>query len=269
MNQALARRAADHLERMRAGQPLIHNMTNYVTVNFVANILLAVGASPVMAHAEGEVEEMVSLASALVLNIGTLDEAWLASMLRAGRRASELERPIVLDPVGAGATRMRTEAAQSMLAELSVTLVRGNASEILALAGGGAQTRGVDTADEVEAALEPAARLARERQTVVVITGECDAITDGERIWRVHNGHPLMGRVTGSGCAVSAVIAAFAAVEPDPVAAAASALACYCLAGEMAMEGEPGPGTFLVRFQDALHGLTPDAVARGARISEM
>ena len=267
-NTDWAERAAENLAKVRATRPLVHNVTNFVVMNFTANVLLAAGASPVMAHAPNEVEEMVAYAKALVLNIGTLDDAWIASMLKAGKRASTLGVPIVLDPVGAGATKLRTEAARRILAETKVTLVRGNASEILALGGGAAKTKGVDAADSVEAAAERAGALARELGVPVAITGAVDYVTDGKRVARVANGHPLMGCVTGTGCGATAIIGAFAGVDADPVAAAATALAYYGLAGERAADGAAGPGSFAVRFLDALHGLTPEEVARGGKIRE-
>ncbi len=263
-----AAKAAENLKQIRETQPLVHNITNFVVMNFTANILLAAGASPVMAHAENEVEEMVSFAKALVLNIGTLDDAWIAAMLKAGRKATALGVPIILDPVGAGATRLRTEAAKRILGETRVTLVRGNASEILVLGGGAAKTKGVDSADSVEAAAARAGALARELGTPVAITGAVDFITDGRRVARVANGHPLMGRVTGTGCGATAVIGAFAGVDADPVSAAATALATYGLAGERAADGAAGPGSFAVRFLDALAALTPEEVRHGCRIQE-
>jgi hydroxyethylthiazole kinase len=262
----LSARAADNLAQVRTSKPLVHNITNYVVMNFTANLLLAAGASPVMAHAENEVEEMVSFAKALVLNIGTLDDVWIAAMLKAGRKATALGVPIILDPVGAGATRLRTEAARRILGETRVGLVRGNASEILALGGGTARTKGVDAADSVEAAAERAVILARELGVPVAITGAVDFITDGKRVLRVANGHPLMGCVTGTGCGATAIIGAFSGVDADPVSAAATALAYYGLAGEYAADGAPGPGTFMIRFQDALHALTLEELASGAKI---
>lgn len=268
METEWAAQAAGNLEAVRAGKPLVHNLTNYVVMNFTANILLAAGAAPVMAHAENEVEEMVALAGALVLNIGTLDDVWVGSMLKAGKKAGELGVPVILDPVGAGATKLRTEAARRILGETRVTVVRGNASEILALGGGSAKTRGVDSADTVEEAAERAGELARELGVPVAITGAVDFVTDGSRVVRVSNGHPLMGCVTGTGCGATALIGAYAAVDGDPVSAAATALSCYGLAGELAAEGAAGPGSFMIRFLDALHGLTGARVRAGSRIQE-
>ena len=264
----LAAQAAENLKKVRETKPLVHNITNFVVMNFTANILLASGAAPVMAHAENEVEEMVSLAKALVLNIGTLDNAWLASMIKAGKKATALGVPIILDPVGAGATALRTSAAKRILAETRVSVVRGNASEILALGGAHAKTHGVDSTDSVDAAAERAVRLAQELGIPVAITGAVDFITDGRRVVRVANGHPLMGCVTGTGCGATAVIGAFAAVDPDPVSAAATALAYYGLAGEHAADGASGPGSFMIRFLDALHALTLEEVLYGCRIRE-
>jgi hydroxyethylthiazole kinase len=264
----LAAQAAENLKKVRETKPLVHNITNYVVMNFTANILLAAGASPVMAHAENEVEEMVSFAKALVLNIGTLDNAWIASMIKAGRKATALGVPIILDPVGAGATKLRTETAKRILDETHVSLVRGNASEILALGGAVAKAHGVDAADSVDAAAARAIGLARELGVPVAITGAVDFITDGKRVVRVANGHPLMGRVTGTGCGATAIIGAFAAVDSNPVSAAATALAYYGLAGEHAADGAAGPGSFLVRFLDALSALTLEEVMYGCRIQE-
>ena len=263
-----AAQAAANLKRVRETKPLVHNITNYVVMNFTANLLLAAGASPVMAHAENEVEEMVAHAKALVLNIGTLDDAWIAAMLKAGRKATALGVPILLDPVGAGATRLRTDTARRILAETRVTLVRGNASEILALGGGTAKTKGVDSADSVEAAAARAVGLAQELGVPVAITGAVDFITDGRRVVRVANGHPLMGCVTGTGCGATAIIGAFAGVDADPVSAAATALATYGLAGEHAADGAAGPGSFMIQFIDALHAATEEELLVGCRIRE-
>ena len=263
-----AAQATENSRKIRETKPLVHNITNYVVMNFTANILLAAGASPVMAHAENEVEEMVSYAKALVLNIGTLDDAWIASMVKAGKRATELGVPIVLDPVGAGATRLRTEAAKRILGETRVTIVRGNASEILALGGGAAKTKGVDSGDSVEAAAERAVGLSRELGVPVAITGPIDFVTDGRRAVRVAHGHALMGCVTGTGCGATAVVGAFAGVDADPVSAAATALAYYGLAGERAAAGAGGPGSFVPRFLDELHGVAPEQMLAGCRIRE-
>jgi hydroxyethylthiazole kinase len=265
-NQTWAARAAENLRHVRAARPLVHNITNYVVMNFTANVLLAAGASPVMAHAENEVADMVALSKALVLNIGTLDDAWVAAMLRAGKKANERGIPVILDPVGAGATPLRTAATKRLLDEVRVAVVRGNASEILAIAGSAAQTKGVESTDSMAAAAEQGRALARELGVTVAITGEVDYITDGARVVRVANGHSLMTCVTGTGCGATTVIGAFLAVESDPVAAAATALAYYGLAGERAAADAPGPGTFMIRFLDALHTITSADVQQDAAI---
>lgn len=264
----LAQKAADNLRALRQTKPLIHNITNFVVMNYTANALLACGASPVMAHAENEVEEMVAYAGALVLNIGTLTDAWVAAMLKAGRRASALGKPIVLDPVGSGATSLRTETAKSILTWTKVSVVRGNASEILSLAGRDAATKGVDATDSMEDAGRAAGALARELGTTLAITGPTDLVTDGRRTLVIEGGHGLMPCVTGTGCSASALVGAFLAVDPDPVSAAATALAFFGLAGERAGARSEGPGSFQIHLLDTLYNLTPEELAHGCRIRE-
>ena len=262
-----ARRAAASLEKIRAEKPLIHNITNFVVMNFTANALLACGASPVMAHAAGEVEEMVAFAGALVLNIGTLTDPWVDAMCLAGQRATSLGKPIVLDPVGAGATSLRTAAARRIIAETRVSAVRGNASEILSLTDQAATTKGVDSRHSVDAVAAAAGQLAGELATVVAITGAIDLVTDGHRSLRVANGHPMLPLVTGTGCAVTAITGAFLAVDDDPLSATAGALAYFGLAGEKAAATATGPGSLMIHLLDALYTITPDELAAGARIS--
>jgi hydroxyethylthiazole kinase len=262
----IAQRAAENLRELRKQRPLIHNITNYVVMNCTANALLACGASPVMAHAAEEVEEMVSLAGALVLNIGTLSPDWVESMIKAGKRANELKTPVVLDPVGSGATKLRTESARRLCRELSVQVIRGNPSEVLSLAREGSGTKGVDSLHGVDEAAGAARHLAGELHTTLAITGPVDLVTDGKRILRVHNGHEMMGRVTGTGCTATALIGAFLAVEKDALAAAATALAYFGLAGEKAAETAGGPGSFQTALLDALYTIDPDALEKGTRI---
>ena len=260
-------KAADGLRAVRGERPLVHNITNYVAMNVTANALLAAGASPVMAHALEEVEEMVSMAGALVLNIGTLSPPWIDAMLLAGRRANEKGIPVVLDPVGAGATGFRTETAKRILMEIKVAVVRGNASEVLSLTSSGSTTKGVDAVHGVDEASETAARLAGDLSTILAITGPEDLVTDGDRVLRVRNGHELMGRITASGCMATALIGAFHAVGEDPLDASAAALAFFGLAGERAAAGSRGPGTFQTALMDALYELTPEELRLDARIS--
>lgn len=262
-----AEQAAAALDAVRDRHPLVHNITNYVVMNNTANALLALGASPVMAHAVDEVEEMVQLAGALVLNIGTLSSAWVEAMTRAGQRAVRLGRPIVLDPVGAGATHLRTEASKLLLDEAPPSVVRGNASEIMALGGArGVVTRGVDSAHGVDEARAAADALAVANRTVVAVTGPVDYVTDGRRRAEIANGHALMGRVTGTGCMSSAITGAFCAVERDPFLAAVAALTVFGIAGELAAEGLPGPGTYAVRLIDALSSIDARQVLAMAKI---
>ena len=264
----LAEKAGHNLSLIKQQKPLIHNITNYVVMNFTANALLAMGASPVMAHAEEEVEEMVSFAGALVLNIGTLSETWVRSMLRAGRKASELKKPIIIDPVGSGATSLRTRTAREIIEQTKVTVIRGNASEVLSLKKKDTKTRGVDSLHSVDDAAETAGILASELGTTLAITGPVDLVTDGSRIVRVMNGHPLMGRVTGTGCVATAVTGAFLAVDPNPVEAVVSALGFLGMAGEKAGAAAAGPGSFQALFLDALYSLTPAELTAGIRVEE-
>jgi hydroxyethylthiazole kinase len=249
------------VERIRAQAPLVHNITNYVAMNLTANALLALGASPVMAHASEEVEEMAGLAAALVLNIGTLSAPWIGAMLQAGAAARRRGIPIVLDPVGAGATRFRTETALRILGEVRPTILRGNASEIRALAHAGGETKGVDSRHAPEAALEAARRLSSEYGCAVTVSGPTDLIIHGASVVRIANGHPLMPRVTGLGCVASALTGAFAAVDASPLAAAAHAMAVMGIAGEIAGDGAAGPASFQTRFLDALYNLGEEDIA--------
>jgi len=265
-DQQLARKAAENLKNMREKRPLIHNITNFVVMNYTANALLACGASPVMAHAPEEVEEMVSFAGALVLNIGTLTPYWIDSMLKAGKRANELNIPIILDPVGSGATKLRTESANRLINNLKINVVRGNASEVLSLAHEGSRTKGVDAIHSVDEAADVAIVLATELDTTLAITGEVDLITDGERVCKVYNGHELMGCVTGTGCTATALIGAFLAVDEDSVEAATTALAYFGLAGEKGAAQAAAPGSFMIAMLDALFTIDEAALHKGARI---
>ena len=262
----LIRKAAENLRKIREKKPLVHNITNYVVMNSTANALLACGASPVMAHAREEVEEMVGLAGALVLNIGTLTPNWVKSMIKAGKRANELDIPIVLDPVGSGATTLRTTSAKRIIQEVSVKVVRGNASEVLSLAVGDSRTKGVDSIHRVDEAADAALELAKELDTTLAITGVVDLITDGDRVFRVSNGHDLMGYVTGTGCIATAIIGAFLAVDQEPAEATTTALSYLGLAGELAAVGAHGPGHFQMSLFDALYAMDEKQLEEGARI---
>lgn len=224
-------------------------------MNSTANALLALGASPVMAHAAQEVAELAAVAGALVINIGTLSPAWVESMRLAMRGAARAGRPIVLDPVGAGATPYRTDACRRLIEDTPPSIIRGNASEIRALAGVSSATKGVDSADASETALESARSLAARYGCVTVVSGAVDLVVSAGRVTRIANGHPMMPRITGLGCTATALTGAFAAVNPSLPDAAAHAMAAMGIAGEMAAAESPGPGTFQVKFLDALYRL--------------
>lgn len=262
----LSEKAAENLALLRAKKPLIHNITNYVVMNYTANALLAMGASPVMAHAQNEVEDMVAFAGALVLNIGTLTDDWIASMVKAGIKASAMGTPIILDPVGSGATPLRTKSAKQIIDQTKISVIRGNASEILSLRHADSKTKGVDSVHSVDEAADTARILAEELQTTLAITGPVDLVTDGQRVVRVSNGHPLMAYVTGTGCTATTAIGAFLAVDSDPVSATATALAFFGLAGEVAGQTASAPGSFMIQMLDALYTITPDALSKGCKI---
>ena len=248
------------LEKLREKAPLIHNITNYVVMNSTANALISIGASPVMAHAPEEMEEMVSLASALVLNIGTLSERWIEAMHLAGKKAKRMGIAVVLDPVGAGATAYRTEATKSIIREVKPQIIRGNGSEILAIAHAGFSTKGVDSTASSDTAIEGAMELAQSTGSVVSISGKIDYVTNGQETAAIANGHPLMGRVTGTGCTATALSAAFAAVNNDYYAAATEAMIVMGTAGEMAGEEADAPGTFFAKFLDALYYINGEQI---------
>lgn len=260
--------AGDSLRRLRETKPLVHQITNYVVMNETANATLALGALPVMAHAREEVEEMVALAGALVLNIGTLSSHWVDAMLLAGRVANERGIPVVLDPVGAGATTYRTEVAKRILDEIDVAVLRGNAGEVATLVGVDAEVRGVES---IAAGGDPAdlARQAGRRLGLVAsVTGVVDHVSDGETAIRIENGHPLMAAITGTGCMSSALTGCFLAVNRDaPLAAAGEALVAFGVAGEDAARGAKGPGSFHVALYDALAALDPGTLDGRARIA--
>ena len=262
-------KAEEALRGISSQKPLVHHLTNYVTVNLVANTTLSVGALPVMAHAREEVVEMVSLASALVVNIGTLDPTFVEAVLLAGNRANERGIPVVLDPVGAGATSFRTQTAERLLSELEISAVCGNAGEISTLAGLAAEVRGVESlvGDAKEAVHKAAGALG----VTVAATGETDYVSDGKRTLVVSNGHPLMGRVVGSGCASTAVVGCFAAVGGADVETVAHALAYFGRAGEGAAGEAGGGGTFEPRFLDALADVAgdPDGLRGALRVEEL
>lgn len=254
--------------RVRQRAPLVHNITNYVAMDVSANVLLAAGASPAMVHAEDEAAAFAEIADAVVVNIGTLSAPWVRAMHAALQVARASGKPSVLDPVGVGATDYRTQTARTLLERHRPSVVRGNASEILALAGAATTTKGVDSTRSAEDAVGAARAMAGAFGVIVVVTGAVDRATDGERVVRVENGHPLMTRVTALGCSLSGLIGAYLAVEPDPLVAATSALAVFGVAGELAAEAAKGPGSLRTALIDTLATLDRSTFERLAVIRE-
>jgi hydroxyethylthiazole kinase len=256
------------LGELRRRKPLVHQITNYVVMNETANATLALGALPVMAQAREEVEEMVGLAGALVLNIGTLSPHWVDAMLLAGKAANEQGIPVVLDPVGAGATRYRTETARRLLDEVKVAVLRGNQGEVATLVGLEAEVRGVESIGGGGEPADLARAAARNLGLVASVTGPVDHVSDGDRVLAIANGHELLAAVTGTGCMSSAITGCFLAVARDgPLEAAAGALAAFGVAGEDAARDAKGPGSFHVGLYDALAALEPETLDARARIS--
>jgi hydroxyethylthiazole kinase len=263
--------AGEWVRRLRAARPLVHNITNLVAMSISANVLLAAGASPVMAHAAEEVEDMVNLAEALVLNIGTLDPSWVSSMRLAAYAAHRRRLPVVLDPVGAGATPYRTRVARALMDQAHPRVIRGNGGEILALAGGDAAVRGVDAGSET-AGGDQVRELAYSRRAVVAATGAVDVVSDGTHVVRIANGHPLLAQVTGTGCALSALVAAFVTlVEEDApeqnLPAAVAALVYFEVAAERAARVARGPGSFQSALLDELATVPEAHVDSAARVT--
>lgn len=258
--------AAEVLERVRRDKPLVHHLTNFVTIYDCANIVKVFGASPVMAHAREEVADMSKIASSLVLNIGTLTTEFVEAMLLAGISANEKKIPVVLDVCGAGATRFRDDKCQEILDAVEVSIIKGNSSEVARIAGEDVLTRGVDAADIEANLLGVAHSLARERGCTVVITGKDDIVADMKRAIWVHNGHPMMANVVGTGCMATSVIGAFAAVETDHVVASVSGLICYEVAAEIAALVAAGPGSFKENLYDAVYNLDSETIRRMQKI---
>jgi len=271
----MKQRTVNLLEKMRATSPLIHNITNFVVMNSTANILLAAGASPVMAHCMGEVEEMASMANALILNIGTLQEDWVDAMILAAKTANGKNIPVILDPVGSGATSLRTRAVKKIMKEVNISVLRGNASEIFSLAssetGTDVKTRGVDSSLNVSDEIIDAARhLAAELNCIIAISDAEDIITSGQKTFRVKNGQPLMTRVTGIGCGLSAIVGAFCAVcdDQDLLFATAAAFGFYGLCGDLAIKISDKPGSFFTAFVDALYDVRDGDIQQGLKVVE-
>ena len=267
---------AEQFAKVRTQSPLIHNITNYVTVNDCANMVLACGASPIMADDAAEVEDITTICGGLNINIGTLNGRTIESMLKAGKRANQLGHPVVLDPVGAGASALRTETAFRLLREVHFTVIRGNISEIRTLASGTGTTKGVDadaadrvTEETLDSAVKFAKAFAAQTGSVAAITGAIDIVTDGKTAYCIRNGHPMMSAITGTGCQLSALTAAFITANPEqPLEAAAAAVCAMGLAGEVAhkrLTPLDGNATYRNYIIDAIYHMTPEQLEEGAR----
>lgn len=262
-------------KNVREKSPIIHNITNYVTVNDCANIVLASGASPIMADDEEEVEEITSICSGLNINIGTLNKRTISSMLLAGKRANELNHPVVLDPVGVGASRLRTETALKLLEEVKFSVIRGNISEIKTLAYGSGTTKGVDayagdkvTEENLDKVVAFAKAFSKRIGAVIVITGAIDIVANSEKVYIIRNGNSMMSSVTGTGCQLSALTAAFISANPDNILEAAAAAVCVMgYAGEIAhdrLTEADGNSSYRNYIIDAIYNMTPEVLEKGA-----
>jgi hydroxyethylthiazole kinase len=252
MNQQLWK----HIVSVKNTAPLVHSITNYVVMNNTANAVLAAGASPIMAHAPEEMKDMVNIAGALVINIGTLDDYWANSMHIAIQQAEALQKPWILDPVGAGATPYRNKVLHEFISRYHPSVIRANASEMMALAQMSAQTKGVDSTHSTGEAIEAARHLHKATGAVICISGATDVIIGAHKQVSLSNGHPLMARVTGMGCTATALIGAFCAAIPNRQEATVAAMALMGIAGEQAAESAKGPGTLQLHFLDALYTIS-------------
>jgi hydroxyethylthiazole kinase len=263
----IGKRIYGMIERIHQERPLIHNITNMVAMNDSANIILAVGGLPVMAHAQEEVGEMVKAAGALVLNIGTLTPEQIESMIIAGKVANSLKIPVILDPVGAGATNLRTESALRLQEKIKINIVRGNFAEISILAGLKGNIKGVESIGTEKNSVEIACSLARKYNQVAIITGKQDVVTDGKTVIEIDNGSPMLGTITATGCMVTSLIATFAAVDEDYLLASTGALVCFGLAGERAAVKAQGPGSFKVNLFDEIYNLNEKIICEGLKVN--
>lgn len=253
---------------VRTKKPLVHHITNFVVMNETANLTLCVGGLPIMSHAKEEVAEMVKVASVLLLNIGTLTPEWIESMLIAGKQANQSGIPIILDPVGAGATKLRTESSHRLMQELKIAIVRGNLAEVATLAGHQAEIRGVESIGASSEKEIVANTLAEKYQCVVAITGAQDVVSDGRNIAFIDNGHVMMTTVTGTGCMSTTVLACFAGVQRDYFRAAVSGLVAYGIAGELAAKTTDGkPGSFHTALYDSMKQLADSDITKLTKVS--
>ncbi|MFC7393892.1 hydroxyethylthiazole kinase [Scopulibacillus cellulosilyticus] len=256
--------------KIKDKQPLVHHITNSVTINDCANATLALGGRPVMADSSNEAAEMAAQSSSLVINIGTLAEETVESMLKAGKAANEKGIPVIFDPVGVGATAFRSDSAKKILANVDCSIICGNMSEIRTLAGLPSSGQGVDSGDSMEGAEALAKKLASELKATIAITGAIDVVSDGEHTVRIQNGHPMLAKLTGTGCMTNSLIGVYAGTDNKPFEAAAAGILTMGLAGETAhqnLRANEGTGMFRVRLFDAFSTLTVEDLKKGARIN--
>ncbi|MDP4133413.1 MAG: hydroxyethylthiazole kinase [Bacillota bacterium] len=269
---SITKSISEKIDELRNKVPLVHNITNYVTVNDVANALLAIGASPIMADDIEETADITAISSALVINIGTLNKRTIASMIASGKKANELGIPVIFDPVGAGASKLRNDATKEILNQVKVSVLRGNLSEVSFVAGLKVSTKGVDTSEEDEKndGAAVAGSVAESLGCAVAITGAVDIISDGKRVVKISNGNKMLKKVTGTGCMTTALIGAFAGAEKDYFTAAASGVASMGIAGDIAFEkaGQMGTGSYHIAIIDALSTLDSKIVAERAKLHE-
>ncbi|MCL2138356.1 MAG: hydroxyethylthiazole kinase [Treponema sp.] len=263
------------LNKVREHKPLVHHITNYVTVNDCANITLGIGASPVMADDLGEAADIAAISNAVVLNIGTLNERTIASMIAAGKSANAKGIPVVFDPVGAGASKLRNDTAKRIMNEVKIAVLRGNISEIKCIAGMQSETKGVDASENDIACKIDAGQIAKKTALnlgcIVVISGAVDTVSDGEKIVYIENGCPLLGNITGSGCICSSLIGSFCGISAnDLFAAAVAAMICMGIAGELAFEnaGRKGNGSFRIALHDAISTMNTEIFEKKAKFHE-
>lgn len=265
----ISSQVANIFTKIKKGKPLIHHITNFVVMNDTANVTLHLGALPVMAHAQEEMEEMVNIASALIINIGTLSNTWVESMLMAGKRANKRGIPIILDVVGAGATSYRTEVCRTLLQKLHISVVKGNAGEIGILSGAGGEVKGVESVGETKNINNAVSAFAKKHQTTVVITGKRDIIIDGHILYGVDNGDFWLTTNTGTGCMSTTVVGVFCAVEKDYALASAAALATFGLAAEIAAKNAKGPASFKIALLDSLYNMNEEALEKKAKVIKL
>jgi len=269
MKKTINKQIADIFVRIKEKKPLLHHITNFVVMNDTANLTLHIGALPVMAHAKEEMEEMTAISNALILNPGTLNAEWVKSMKIAGKKANSLEIPIILDPVGAGATTYRTKTNLNFLHNLRLAVVRGNSGEIGALSGAGGKVKGVESVEDIKNPERIAQKMAQRYGTTVVITGKRDIVANAKDFYYVDNGHELMATITGTGCMSTTMIGAFAAVEKNYALAATAALATFGIAGEMAAKKSNGPASFRVALLDSVYNLAPEIIEKRAKVTKV